>query len=136
MSEYDVNQEYARRAKEFAWNNPRRAIELGFIKLWRYWKPWPNAGQFDSWPAWIAVLASSIPLFTATVLGIWTGRPGWIALALTLGPVLYFAAVHSVFVGSIRYRLPAEYPMTLLAAVGLVALVHRDPVTPTLKPEA
>ena len=54
------------------------------------------------------MLASSIPLFTATVLGIWKGRPSWIALALTLGPVLYFSAVHSVFVGSIRYRLPAE----------------------------
>jgi 4-amino-4-deoxy-L-arabinose transferase-like glycosyltransferase len=136
MSEYDVNKEYARRAREFAWSNPGRAIELSLIKLWRYWKPWPNAQQFNGWPEWIAVLASSIPLFTATVLGIWKGRPGWIALALTLGPVLYFAAVHSVFVGSIRYRLPAEYPMTLLAAVGLVAVVHRKPVTPTLKPEA
>jgi 4-amino-4-deoxy-L-arabinose transferase-like glycosyltransferase len=126
MSEYDMNQEYARRAREFAWSNPGRAVELGFIKLWRYWKPWPNAGQFTSWPQWIAVLASSIPLFTATILGIWKGRPGWIALALTLGPVLYFAAVHSVFVGSIRYRLPAEYPMTLLAAAGLRAVFARQ----------
>jgi 4-amino-4-deoxy-L-arabinose transferase-like glycosyltransferase len=136
MSEYDVNKEYARRAREFAWNNPGRAIQLSFIKLWRYWKLWPNALQFNSWSEWIAVLASSIPLFTATLLGIWKGRPGWIALALTLGPVLYFAAIHSVFVGSIRYRLPAEYPMTLLAALGVVALVHRKPATPTPKPEA
>ncbi len=121
MSEYDVNREYSRRAREFALANPGRAIELGLIKLWRYWKPWPNAGQFDSWPAWIAMLASSLPLFAATLWGVWTRRPGWIALALTLGPVLYFAAIHSVFVGSIRYRLPAEYPMTLLAAAGAQA---------------
>jgi hypothetical protein len=126
MSEYDMNQEYARRAKEFARSNPGRAVELAFIKLWRYWKPWPNAGQFNTWPAWIAVLGSSIPLFTATVLGIWKGRPGWTALTLTLGPVLYFAAIHSIFVGSIRYRLPAEYPMTLLAAVGLSAVLARQ----------
>jgi len=125
MSEYEMNQEYARRAKEFAWNNPGRAVELGFIKLARYWKPWPNAGQFNTWPQWIAVLASSIPLFAGTLLGIWKGRPGWIALALTLGPVVYFAGIHSVFVGSIRYRLPAEYPMTLLAALGLLALVPK-----------
>lgn len=126
MSEYDVNKEYARRAREFAWTNPGRAIQLGLIKLWRYWKPWPNAGQFGSWPAWIAVLASSLPLFAATAWGIWTARPGWIVLALTLGPVLYFAAVHAVFVGSIRYRLPAEYPMTLLAAAGLQAVLTRQ----------
>jgi len=122
MSEYDVNKEYARRVREFVWNNPLRAIELGLIKFWRYWKPWPNADQFNSWGAWAAVLASSIPLYALTALGLWLARPGWIAVALTLGPVLYFAAVHSVFVGSIRYRLPAEYPMTLIAALGVLAL--------------
>jgi hypothetical protein len=132
MSEYDVNQEYARRAREFAWNNPSRAIQLSFIKLWRYWKPWPNAQQFNSWKEWIAVLASSIPLFAATVLGICKGRPSWIALALTLGPVLYFAAIHAIFVGSIRYRLPAEYPMTLLAALGLSAVISWQRTTPPL----
>ena len=126
MSEYDVNKEYARRAREFAKNNPGRAIELGLIKLWRYWKPWPNAGQFGSPWAWAAMLASSLPLFGGTLLGLWKGRPGWIAVALTLGPVLYFGAVHSVFVGSIRYRLPAEYPMTLLAAAGLMAVMTRQ----------
>jgi 4-amino-4-deoxy-L-arabinose transferase-like glycosyltransferase len=126
MSEYDVNKEYARRAREFAWSNPVRAIQLGFIKFWRYWKPWPNAGQFNTWPQWIAVLASSVPLFAASLLGIWLARPNWIVLVLTLGPVLYFAAVHSVFVGSIRYRLPAEYPMTLLAALGLSAVLAQQ----------
>ncbi|QDT52170.1 hypothetical protein Pan44_01790 [Caulifigura coniformis] len=127
MSEYEMNEEYARRAKEFAKNNPLRALELGFIKLARYWKPWPNAGQFNNWTAWIAVLASSIPLFAGTLLGIWKGRPGWIPLVLCLGPVLYFAAIHSVFVGSIRYRLPAEYPMSLLAAAGLFATFGKRP---------
>jgi 4-amino-4-deoxy-L-arabinose transferase-like glycosyltransferase len=128
MSEYDVNKEYARRAREFAWNNPGRALQLSAIKLWRYWKPWPNAGQFSSWPAWIAVLASSVPLYVLTIWGVWSARPGWIALALTLGPVFYFAAVHAVFVGSIRYRLPAEYPVTLLAAAGVVAFLKQREV--------
>ncbi len=60
MSEYDVNREYARRAREFALAHPGRAIELGIIKLARYWKPWPNAGQFSSWKAWLAVLVSAV----------------------------------------------------------------------------
>ncbi|HVJ67512.1 MAG TPA: glycosyltransferase family 39 protein [Caulifigura sp.] len=124
MSEYDVNREYARRAREFAWNNPGRAIELGFKKLGRYWSLWPNAGQFNSWKHWALMLASSLPLFLATLIGLWRYRTNWIVLAITLGPVLYFAAVHAVFVGSIRYRLPAEYPMTLLAAAGVLAVVQ------------
>ena len=71
------------------------------------------------------MLASSVPLYVLTIWGVWSIRPGWIALSLMLGPVFYFAAVHAVFVGSIRYRLPAEYPVTLLAAAGVVAILNR-----------
>ena len=42
-------------------------------------------------------------------------------LLLTVGPVVYFTVVHSVFVGSLRYRLPAEYPLLILSAAGLIA---------------
>jgi hypothetical protein len=44
---------------------------------------------------------------------------------LAAGPVLYFALVHAVFVGSVRYRLPAEYPLLVLSAVGLQRLAQR-----------
>ncbi|MGD9855191.1 MAG: hypothetical protein AB7U20_09605, partial [Planctomycetaceae bacterium] len=50
--------------------------------------------------------------------GWWTvrGDPwGWV---LTIGPLLYFAALHMVFVSSLRYRLPAEYPLLVMTAVG------------------
>jgi hypothetical protein len=42
----------------------------------------------------------------------------FISLGLTLGPLLYFAALHLLFVGSIRYRLPAEYAVLVLSAAG------------------
>jgi hypothetical protein len=118
MSEYDVDREYRDRAAAYAKENPGRAIELGFIKLGRYWKPWPNAPQFDHWYVKCAVFVSSVPLWFAAAYAMFRGRPGWIAIALTVGPILYFSAVHTVFVGSLRYRLPAEYPLAVLAAVG------------------
>jgi hypothetical protein len=46
-------------------------------------------------------------------------------LAATLGPVLFFAALHAVFVGSQRYRLPAEYPLAVLAAAGWLEILRR-----------
>jgi hypothetical protein len=122
MSEYDVNREYSRRAVEFAKNNPGRAVKLGFEKLRRFWMPWPSADQFSGWIDWLAVVCSSIPLFSLAIYGWRKAKPDWIALALTIGPVLYFSAIHMVFVGSIRYRLPAEYPITVLAALGILAL--------------
>jgi 4-amino-4-deoxy-L-arabinose transferase-like glycosyltransferase len=118
MSEYDVDRAYRDRAWTYAKEHPGRAVELAFIKLGRYWKPWPNASQFDRWYVKCAVFISSVPLWIAAAYTIFRCRPGWIAIALTIGPILYFSAVHTVFVGSLRYRLPAEYPLAVLAAAG------------------
>ena len=41
--------------------------------------------------------------------------------SLTLGPILYFSLIHMIFVSSLRYRLPAEYPLCVLSAVGLTS---------------
>ena len=47
-------------------------------------------------------------------------EPDWAVLDLlvTLGPFLMFLLVHMVFVGSVRYRLPVEYPLSVLGAIG------------------
>jgi hypothetical protein len=39
---------------------------------------------------------------------------------LLLSPALYFSIVHAATIGSLRYRIPAEPPMAILAAVFLV----------------
>ncbi len=120
QSEWDVDQYYKRTAWQFAKDNPGRAIELTLIKLWRYWKPWPNAAQFGGIGPALMVAMFFVPMFVLAARGWWIARHRpWVWL-LTLGPILYFAAIHSVFVGSLRYRLPAEYPLCVLAAVGCV----------------
>ncbi|WP_171188065.1 hypothetical protein [Alienimonas chondri] len=47
------------------------------------------------------------------------------ALTLTWGPILGLAAVCLVFVGSVRYRLPGEFPLCVAAAVGMLDLCRR-----------
>jgi hypothetical protein len=118
MSEYEVDREYRDRAVAYAKANPGRAIELAFIKLGRFWKPWPNTSQFKNWWARIAVFVSSVPLWIGAAYVVLRVRPGWPTVALTVGPIVYFSLVHMVFVGSLRYRLPAEYPLAVLAAAG------------------
>lgn len=125
MSEYDMDREYRRRAWEFAGQNPGRAISLGFAKLVRYWKPWPNAEQFRSWWMCAGMAALYLPVFVCSIVGVWKMRRDLRCLLLTAVPILYFAAIHSVFVGSLRYRLPAEYPLLILTAVGLLSLADR-----------
>ena len=120
MTEWDVDQHYKQAAGQFARQNPGRAIELTFLKLWRYWKPWPSAEQFGGVGPALLVAVFFVPVLVLSVRGWWlTRRSPWVWL-LTLGPIVYFAAIHAVFVGSLRYRLPAEYPLCVLAAAGVV----------------
>ena len=117
MSEWDVDQHYKQAAWQYAGQHPGRAVELTFLKLWRYWKPWPSAAQFGGKGPAFLVWVFFVPVLLLAARGWWLIRQRpWVWL-LTLGPILYFAAIHAVFVGSLRYRLPAEYPLCVLAAV-------------------
>ncbi len=117
--EYQADRHYRQAALEFAREQPWRVLALAAVKLSRFFNPFPNAGQFGHW-----TIVWGVGLFESTVLllafaGLWELRATRWRCLLAGGPVLYFALVHAVFVGSVRYRLPAEYPLLVLSAVGL-----------------
>ncbi|MGH9175972.1 MAG: glycosyltransferase family 39 protein, partial [Vicinamibacterales bacterium] len=126
LTEYEVDRHYRRKALEFVREHPWRTVELAAAKFVRFWKPWPNAAQFDRWPYRLAVAAAFLPMAALALRGLWVHRREFWAWALTAGPVLLFTLVHMVFVGSLRYRLPAEYPLWVLAAAGLVSVWPRE----------
>lgn len=119
MTEWEVDQHYRQAAWQYAREHPGRAIALTFLKAWRYWKPWPSAAQFGGVGPALLVAGFFVPLVILAARGVWITRGHTRCWGLALGPILYFGAIHSVFVGSLRYRLPAEYPLCVLAAVGL-----------------
>lgn len=122
LSEYEADQYYRAAAREFVRDQPFRAVELALVKLGRYWNPIPNAAQFGHGAIrWMFALWSA-PVFAASVWG-WARRWRDVRLwVLAAGPILFLGAVHAVFIGSVRYRLPAEYPLLTLAALGLFDL--------------
>jgi hypothetical protein len=124
MSEFEVNQHYWDAGIEYAKSHPGRAVELGFVKLWRFWKPWPSAEEAGGWGSKLMFAVFSLALFAGALVGGWLHRRNLVLLALTIGPVLFFSALHAVFVGSVRYRLPAEYPMAVLAAAGWLEMLR------------
>jgi 4-amino-4-deoxy-L-arabinose transferase-like glycosyltransferase len=119
MSEYDVDRHYRNEAWRFVREHPGRAAWLTLEKIKRYWMPWPNAKQFAGVLPKIAIAVYFIPLLLAAVGGWLAGPRNVWAWTLTLGPILYFSAIHALFLGSLRYRLPAEYPLCIASAVGL-----------------
>jgi len=119
MSEYEMDREYRRRAMDFAWENPGRTMWLAVEKQCRYWSLVPNADQFRDAKLQAIVLLTTLPLFIFALCGVWQARRDVSLLALTAGSIVLFAGLHLLFVGSLRYRLPAEYPLAALAALGV-----------------
>jgi hypothetical protein len=122
LSEYEADEYYRAAAREFVREHPSRAVELALVKLARYWNPIPNAAQFGHGAIrWMFALWSA-PVFAASVWGLvrrWRDVRLWV---LAAGPIVFLGGVHAVFIGSVRYRLPAEYPLLTLAALGLFDL--------------
>jgi 4-amino-4-deoxy-L-arabinose transferase-like glycosyltransferase len=118
MSEYEVDQHYRAKAWDYIREHPHRAAWLTLEKLKRFWMPWPNAKQFDGLFPKVAVAVYFIPILLAAVIGWLTGPRNFWAWTLTLGPILYFCALHAIFLGSLRYRLPAEYLLCIASAIG------------------
>ena len=123
MSEYEMDHEYRRRAWSWAAANPAKTAWLAGVKQWHYWSPSTDSEQFNSLMLRIVAWVAYLPLVGLALIGAWFARNNWWLLIITGAPILYFATLHILFVGSLRYRLPAEYPLAVLSAVGLVHLL-------------
>jgi hypothetical protein len=133
FSEYDADQHYRRKALEFVREHPGKSLELGFSKLARYFSLAPSAETVVNLPVRLAIGTWTLAFLLLAAYGAWgVRRQVWLWL-LPVGGLVYFALVHSVFVGSLRYRLPAEYPLCVLAAAAIVRL-RRGSVKPLGSP--
>jgi 4-amino-4-deoxy-L-arabinose transferase-like glycosyltransferase len=99
---------------------PQWLAKLTARKILRTWSPVPLSAEFGSRRLyWIAAIVFSIPFDVLIVLGLWQGGlPRKVKFYLLL-PAVYFTVVHALSVGSLRYRLPAEPILAILAAAGM-----------------
>jgi len=115
----------ARKAEAWIAKNPRAFLRLAVAKVGRTWSPWPNWSGAQAWYYRVLVFGSYVPVMLLAVVGLWTERRRWREIGLLLVPALYILCLHSVFMGSIRYRLPAMACLIVIAAAGLERIVAR-----------
>ncbi len=137
LPEVEADRFMRRKAWEAAKANPARVAALAVSKQARFWSIVPNHGEYRTASITIVtVLAMAPPLpFLVYALFLWRRwSPG---MKLVLLPIAYTAALHLVFIGSIRYRLPIEPFVLVIAAwtVWQIALrmKKKDP-TPAATP--
>ncbi|MBM4082346.1 MAG: glycosyltransferase family 39 protein, partial [Planctomycetes bacterium] len=119
MSEYDADRYMKAKAVEWIKANPGCFVKLAFVKLGRFWNPFPNFEEYRSTPYLLISLFSFGPVLVFSLWGIWRAAGQWRQVLLLLAPVFYFSLLHSVFVGSIRYRMPVEPFLIVLAGHAL-----------------
>jgi len=124
MSEFQMNEHYKQKALDFAVTHPGRAVRLAFPKAWQFLQPIPNSLAERGWAIWVGCLTLWVALLGGVLMAVGVGRTQWPQLLLTAGPLCLFLAVHMVFVGSVRYRLPLEFPLTILSAFGWLAWMN------------
>jgi len=109
--------------------DPGRIARLAVAKLGRMWNPVPNVAEYQSSAVRFISAAWTIPTFAGALIGVMLllgngGRGGWRVALFLLLPALYLSLLHSVFVGSVRYRLGAVPLIEILAAVTAAHLIQ------------
>jgi len=135
--------EAVRNMNEVAWNryfleqgvaaikaDPRRVLKLVGVKWTRMWNLIPNVETYRSPAVRFISAAWTIPTFALAAVGVMIlaigkKRGGARTAFFLLLPAMYLSALHSLFIGSVRYRLAAIPMIAILAAVALVAIYDR-----------
>lgn len=110
-------------ALDWASAHPDAVARLAVVKFVRLWSPIPREPAFST-PALQTLLAATFaPLLVGGLCGFYRSfrrrGAGWTLLL----PALYLSALHSIFVSSIRYRVPVLYGFALLTAFAVVAFL-------------
>jgi hypothetical protein len=134
LSETQWNEHFKREAWSAIRRDPMRIVWLAGRKLQRMWNPLPNVESYrGGYAQWISALWT-IPLFIVALIGAARcigvqGRKGLLIVTLLLLPAVYFSLLHCLYIGSVRYRLPAMPMIALLAAMAFMPRRDHEPST-------
>ena len=123
--EWRLNQRLLNAA--ISWSNENRyaTVRLALVKFAKMWNPWPTAKELGG--IWIRIAESVMYVVIVGCAGIalWSVPQYRRIMIFYVSPAIYFAALHMVFVGSVRYRQPAVLVLCLVAGIGAAWMLDR-----------
>ena len=115
-----------RAALNYIKEDPGRFLIQAAKRFQRFWSPWPLTEEYSRPLYKLISFCSFIPvLLLALVFVVLYGRTYSRRIAPLLLFIVYLNSLHLVFPASLRYRLPVEPFLIILAAAGAVHLVDR-----------
>jgi 4-amino-4-deoxy-L-arabinose transferase-like glycosyltransferase len=125
MGEVARSQYLAQKAQNFVKEHPARSFQLAVLKAGRTWSPVPLSDEYGSWKYRAVGLLYSLPLDLLVLAGLFSPGMNRAAKVFLLLPAIYFTAVHMLSVGSLRYRIPVEPPMAIVAGAVFAGRVRQ-----------
>lgn len=122
MSEVERSAHLAKLARQEIARDPARAAALAVRKVARTWSPMPLSSDYNRLRYILPGLLYTVPFFLLVAVGAVASELSRLAKLLLLLPAIYLTLIHAVSVGSIRYRIPAEPPMAVLAAAAVLKI--------------
>lgn len=119
--EYERDRNCRQAAIAWAASHPRETLDLAFAKFARTWSVTMNFSPYTSLLYGLICWLTVAPVYFLAAAGLWSIRRQPALVALLLAPAVYFTLIHMVFVGSVRYRLPAMPLLFVAAALAISA---------------
>jgi len=124
-NEVERQRAFGKEALDYIKDNPAAFLRGAVKKFIRFWNLVPNAAEFKNGLYSIISAASFGPILALALICAFRRRRQWRLLAPLYLVVGYFTAVHIITIASLRYRLPIEPILILLAAEPLAAITER-----------
>ena len=109
-----VNEAFKKEAFSFIKENPKEFLSLAFLKLKRFYNIKMNTKK-HSYIYSIIVFITFTPILIFFILGVFLNKTYYKSLSPIYILILYFTLVHMILIASLRYRLPIEPFLILLA---------------------
>jgi hypothetical protein len=110
-------------ATDYIAQDPAAFIKRAGQKFVRFWSPVPNADRLRSTALMLISLVSFTPILALAIVSAIRNRRRFAALAPVYLLIAYFTVLHVVVIASVRYRLPLEPYLILLASEPLSRIV-------------
>jgi hypothetical protein len=126
MNEMERDRYLSHAARQWAGEHGRQLPGLTLIKIARTWSPVPLSAEFGKLLYRAVAAVYALPLDALVIAGLFSRRLRRGAKVLLLTPAVYFTVVHALSVGSLRYRVPVEPLLAVIAATGALNLFRLD----------
>jgi len=125
LGEIEKSKVYKEKALNFIVDHPKEYFYLMWKKFIRLYSIVPNHESYQGFFYSFILSVSYGPVLFFFIASIFIFYKMWRELIPIYLLVLYFTAIHILFISSIRYRLPLEPFMILLASAACEKLYHR-----------